>query len=116
MLIQWIKIKGQLVNINNFDTIEWIELGDSYLSLQFSKCVPRISSPTRLEFCWGDIQDPAVIEEINSVSHDISNATCTLKPIFNHDLADNGSVENGKWKKDTPLNETVNPNAEFIGE
>lgn len=117
MLIQWIKIKGQLVNINNFDTIEWKELADSILSLQLSKCVSRVTSPVRLDFCW-DIKkfDPVVIEEINSISYDISNATCTIEPIFNHDLADNGSVENGKWKKNTPLNETVNPNAEFIGE
>ncbi len=90
MLIQWIKIKGQLININNFDTIEWKELGDEYLSLQFSKCVSRNTSSTRLEFCW-DIKkfDPVVTEEINSVSYDVSNATGTLKPIFNHDLANN---------------------------
>ena len=108
MLIQWIKIKGQLVNINNFDTIEWKELGDSILSLQLSKCVSNVTLPTRLEFCW-DIKkfDPIVTEEINSVSYDISNATCTLKPIFNHDLANDE-----KWFS----NKTINPNAEFIGE
>ena len=55
-------------------------------------------------------------EEINHVSYIISNVTNTLKPIFNHDLADNGPVDDSKWKKSTPLNETVNPNSEFIGE
>ena len=54
MFNQWITIKGKLVNINNFDTIEWKELGDSILSLQLSKCVSNVTLPTRLEFCWDD--------------------------------------------------------------
>ena len=33
--------------------------------------------------------NPEVTEEINSVSYEISNGTGTLKPIFNHDLANN---------------------------
>jgi len=118
MLIQWIKIKGQLVNINNFDTIEWKELADSILSLQLSKCVSRVTSPVRLDFCW-DIKkfDPVVIEEINSISYDISNATCTIKPVFNHDLAENDTWDGTVVDAIKEMrNETVNPNAEFIGE
>ena len=37
----------------------------------------------------------SLTEEINSISYDISNATSTLKPIFNHDLANNNGDNYG---------------------
>ena len=109
---EWITIKGKLVNINNFDIIEWCENIDRYGKKSIHLSLEKLHD-TRVTcetFYFDDVN------EINDVAHVIAARTKTFVPIFSHDLADNGSVENGKWKKDTPLNETVNPNAEFIGE
>ena len=112
---EWITIKGKLVNVNNFDTIEWCENisrnGKKSVVLNLKKV--HDTRTTSESFYFDVALD---VNEINDVAHVIAARTRTFVPIFNHDLADNSSVENGKWKKSTPLNETVNPNAEFIGE
>ena len=111
----WITIKEQLINLNHISSIKWDERGDN-LYLYLYRAKPH-HLDNKFTFEWYiDKYNPEVTEEINHVSYIISNVTNTLKPIFNHDLADNGPVDDSKWKKSTPLNETVNPNAEFIGE
>tara|TARA_R110002020_G_scaffold463855_1_gene684124 strand:+ start:186 stop:611 length:426 start_codon:yes stop_codon:yes gene_type:complete len=140
----WITIKEQLINLNHISSIKWDERGDNlYLYLYRAK-PHHLDNKFTFEWYIGEYNSrlsTEVTEEINHVSYIISNATNTLKPIFNHDLADNSDDLIVKAVQDLrkyPSNEkvgrkgrvkraddkrlkqnrehSVNPNAEFIGE
>ena len=101
MFNQWITIKGKLVNINNFDTIEWGENIDRHGKKSVHLSLDKLNSNRGISFSFDDVN------EIDDIAQSIAISTYTLKPIFNHDLANDE-----KWFS----NKTVNPNAEFIGE
>ena len=110
---EWITIKGKLVNINNFDIIEWCENIDRHGKKSIHLSLEKLHD-TRVTcetFYFDDVN------EINDVAHVIAARTKTFVPVFKHDLADNDTWDDSVVDTIKEIrNKTVNPNAEFIGE
>ena len=88
----WVKIKGQLINLNHIANIYWDERKNNKLYLTLHPA-NRNSYNREFYFIWDiDEYNPDTIEEINDLFNTIAEATDTFKPIFKHELANRQKV------------------------
>ena len=130
----WIEIKRQLINLNHIQSIMWDEAYDGdMVSLHLYPCDRHNG---KLKFDWevktaDGKRDDSAINDLRIVSKGLAKSTKTFQKIFKHDLADNnldkypshkrvgrkGRVKRASDKRLMNNREnTMNPNAEFIGE